>query len=112
MELYVKFLASLAFGLVGVGMVLKILLEKLFSEWDAFAELGQRLRMLSEGRALAPVERTEDVLLEIEKSKQSKISTRLVDLKREQLKELSVVEHRLRLPRQAILTPSSSAVPS
>ena len=46
-------------------------------------------------------ERTEDVMLEIEKSKTSDVTMRLIDRRREQLKELASVEKRLQMPQNS-----------
>lgn len=106
MALYMRFVMTLAFGLAGLGMVLKILLERLFHDWDLFADLGALGKAVWDGKALRLRERPEDIKLEIEKSRQPKLSTRLIDMKREELKEISAVEHRLNLPQQPIvLTP-------
>jgi hypothetical protein len=94
MELYMRFLVSLAAGLLGVGMVLKVLLDGLFNEWDAVADMGDlfrnglRLKQSSAGRA-------EDVMLELEKANAVVLTTSIYEQKRQELQELSAVETRL-----------------
>jgi hypothetical protein len=97
MELYIRFMTTLAFGLVGLGMVMKVLLENLFHDWDAFADLGAWMRSLSETKRPSwEEERVEDILLELEKAKAPTFNTRLIDVRREQLRERDAVEHRLK----------------
>ena len=103
MELYFRFMMTLAFGLVGLSVVLKVLLDGIFSEWDAFADLGDWLKGVSEGKGLVRTDRAEDIMLEIEKSKAPTMNTRLLDQKREQLKEINQVEHRLKMPNQPVV---------
>lgn len=107
MELYMKFVSTLAFGLVGAGMVLKIVLDELFMEWDAVADLAAWLKSWSESKTvLSLAGRREDVLLEAEKSRAVTLNTRLLEERRERLKEISAVEQRLHLSAQKIsLTP-------
>ncbi len=97
MALYVKFMFCLACGLAAMGLVLTILLSKLFHEWDMFADLGRLLRALFvPHKAPVPVLRAEDILLDAEKRNAKHIGgTRLIDQRREQLKQLNAVEHRL-----------------
>lgn len=111
MTMYVRFMATLAFGLIGIGLVLKILLEEFFNDWDAFTDLGAWWRDVLAGKGLMHRAKPEDVLLEIEKAKTGvELTTRLsggrqrvLDKRREQLKEISLVEHRLRLPNQPVV---------
>lgn len=107
MVLYVRFVISLAIGLLGLGLVLKIVMDQLLTDWDAAAAIREWWR----GRAAAKdirAERTEDVLLEIEKAKTTGVSMRLIDRRREQLNELASVEKRLQMPHHSgpiVLTP-------
>jgi hypothetical protein len=107
MELYVRFVGTLAFGLFGIGTVLKILLDELFAEWDAVADAKAWYKSLSERKGLlASLETREDVMLARENANATVMTTRLLDERRERLKELSVVEHRLNLKKDKIsLTP-------
>jgi hypothetical protein len=101
MELYVKFMSALAFGIVGAGLVLKILLETIFNDWDIFTDLSQRARLYLQGKHQVELLRPEDILLEAEKRGAPKHSTRLVDLRREQLRELEEIDTRLARAREA-----------
>ncbi|MEK7857941.1 MAG: hypothetical protein AAB320_02260 [Elusimicrobiota bacterium] len=104
MELYVRFMATLAGGLIGVGLVLKILLEGLFNEWDAFNDVASKMEMALSGKHHVGLIRPEDILLEAEKRNTPNVNSRLIDRRREQLKELDDVENRLNH------MPSSAAV--
>lgn len=95
MEMYMKFWGTLAVGLWGAGFVLKTLLDELFQDWDAWADLKAWIRGVLEGGKLTRLERAEDVMLEIEKAKSPTTSTRLLDQRREELREIERVEHRL-----------------
>lgn len=71
MELYVKFMFTLTVGLVGVGMVLKTLLETILHEWDMVREAGDAWNALFHARRpYASSVRAEDILMEIEAGKQ------------------------------------------
>ena len=100
MELYMEFMVALAFGLLGLGVVLTLLLERLFCDWDAPGEMRERFKALLEGKGISGLERTEDILLEIEKSRAATVNTRLIERKRAQLKEIDAVEHVLRRPNK------------
>lgn len=106
MQTYIRFMVDLAFGLAGVSLVLKVLLDGLFNDWDVVADVEATIKAMSDSKGLALSGRREDVMLEIEKSRASTFSTRLIDIRREQLKEIDDVEHRLSLPNHPIsLTP-------
>lgn len=109
MALYIRFIASLAVGLMGLGCVLKIVMDELLVEWDAFAAFVQWVTDLWSGKGLQRHQRTEDMLLEIEKAKTTEIGgLRLIDQRREQLRELASVERRLQAPPRSgpiVLTP-------
>lgn len=98
MDLYLRFMASLALGLLGLGLVMKISIERLFSEWDAFADLKAFIIRLYHGHGFLTTMRTEDVLLEAEKGKEQVVSTRLVDARRQELQEIDRVENQLAQP--------------
>lgn len=100
MEQYVKFMTSLAFGLLGVGLVLKVLLETIFNEWDAFNEVHARFQAYISGKHHVGLIRPEDILLEFENRNAPTTSTRLLDQRRHQLREIDDVETRLHLPAQ------------
>lgn len=96
MEMYIRFVTTLAFGLIGVGMVLKVLLEGIFSEWDAFNDIARRISRVASGKGgLVTHVRAEDILLEAEKKNFYAAGSRLVDHRRRQIQELNAVETRL-----------------
>ncbi len=99
MELYMRFISSLAFGLIGVGLVLRVLLDGLFNEWDAFHEIAEQASAVFSGRAPAVDHiRAEDILLEAEKQNTYSLvssGSRLADQKRQQIQELDEIETRL-----------------
>ena len=106
MDLYIKFMSTLAVGLAGAGMVLKILLDELFIEWDAFSDLMGWFRSVSEHKGwLARLERAEDAMLAAEKRKTITVNTRMLDERREQLNQLSQVDKRLGANAKITLTP-------
>ena len=114
MDMYLRFIASLAFGLLGLGFVLKMIIDTVFVQWDAYGEFVSWLREGGFVRRTAGG-RAEDLMLEIEKDKTPAMSTRMLDARREQLREIGVVEHRLQLStRQApvVLTPIVRSEPS
>lgn len=115
MDMYFRFIASLALGLLGLGFVLKMLIDTLFVQWDAYGDLLSWLREGGFVRRSTASGRVEDLMLEIEKDKTPTLNTRLLDARREQLREIGVVEHRLQLStRQApvVLTPIVPSEPS
>jgi len=95
MELYVKFMGTLAFGVVGVGLVLKILLETIFNEWDAFNDIADRANVYLKGKHQVELLRPEDILLEAEKRGGSQRQLSVLDARRAQLRQLEEIESRL-----------------
>ena len=110
MEFYMRFISSLAFGLIGMGMVLKVLLDGLFNEWDAFHEIAGKIALVCSSRGPAVEHaRIEDVLLEAEKQNTYSLvssGTRLAEQKRQQMRGFDGTESRLS-QGQASLTESS-----
>ena len=101
MELYARFILWLAVGLAGLGLVLKIVLDEFFGDWNAALELHGWARSSLTSWMHRHEGRTEDWLLDLEKAKTSTAnSMRLIDQRREQLRELASVEQRL-LPAAA-----------
>ena len=96
MELYVRFISTLAFGLIGLGVVMKVLFETIFEEWDAFNDISDRIMMscLGKGGHVEHVH-AEDILLEAEKRNVPDFNTRIVDWRRRQMKEIDEIETRL-----------------
>lgn len=104
MTQYFQFLGCLAVGMVGVGMVLTVLLEQLFADWDVVGEMGVVLREGLTGRKLSH-ERAEDVMLETEK-KAAGVGYIRIDQRRQQLADVASAERRLQAPKGSItLTP-------
>lgn len=107
MALYIRFMICLAVGLVGLGLVLKTVMETLLQDWDVVAELGEAWReRFSDKRSLGSA-RVEDLLLDREMMRTGEAPTvRLIDVRRQQLAEVAAVENRLKRPGGPIvLTP-------
>jgi hypothetical protein len=107
MEQYLKFMISLAAGLAGLGMVLVMVMDTLLVDYDAPAAFAEWCRDLMAGRALG-MYRAEDAMMEAEKAKDRGEPVRLVDQRREALRELAAVESRLQRPLHngpIVLTP-------
>lgn len=47
---YFRFMVCLGFGLFGMTLVLRILMDALFNDWDPMADLRRQLRLLSHKR--------------------------------------------------------------
>ncbi len=106
MDLYIKFMSTMAVGMLGAGLVLKVLLDELFLEWDAVAEAQTWFKTVSEHKGFfARLERAEDAMMEAEKSRAVTVNTRLLDERRQQLNQLSAVEKRLGSNVKITLTP-------
>ncbi len=101
--MYVKFMFTLTVGLVGVGMVLKTLLETVLHEWDAVAEAQHTWNsMFNTRRPYADSVRAEDILMEIEHDKAKRlVPQHSIDRRREALREVREVEDRLSAPPAA-----------
>jgi hypothetical protein len=97
MALYIRFMISLAFGLIGLGIVLKIVIDEMFCDWDALSEAKAWVRGVFFEKHRGHV-RAEDMLLEIEKAKTTQASFRLIDQRREALREIASVERRMKGP--------------
>ena len=99
MALYVKFMLTLAFGLAGLGLVMKILMDRVFVEGNFFAEIGEFIRSLTQRPTLVRLDRAEDILMLAEDTKPRELTTRLIEQRRERLNELSEVETAVNRPR-------------
>lgn len=111
MALYIRFMFCLAVGLVGLGIVLKTIIETLFHDWDLFAEIGEAWRAWMRGEDTSKHARVEDLLLdrELDKAENDAPSLRMLDERRKQLREVAAVESRLKRPQGPIvLTPLPS----
>ena len=113
MELYVRFISTLAFGLIGLGAVMKVLLETIFEEWDAFNDISERLMVTCSGKG-GHVDHVhaEDILLEAEKRNTPEMTTRVVDWRRRQMKELDEIETRLTKARPYGVVADTEIIPS
>lgn len=103
MELYLKFMFTLAVGLVGVGMVVTTLLETIFHDWDVARDLERGWRAVFSHKPQSSLVRAEDILLELEKSRREggrrhHAPADALDRRREALRELREAEHRLASP--------------
>lgn len=102
MQLYVKFLFTLTVGLIGVGLVLKTLLESLFREWDAVRDFRRWTRSLLQHRPASDPVRAEDILMELERGRREGRYQRQhghgMDRRREALREVREAEERLAAP--------------
>ena len=97
--MYVKFMFTLTVGLVGVGMVLKTLLETIFNEWDAVSEIRSGWHSLFRARPYADSVRAEDILIEIERDHaKRRMPERSIDRRREALRDIREAEDRLSVP--------------
>lgn len=99
MEMYIKFMFTLTVGLVGVGMVLKTLLETLLHEWDAVGEIRAGWHSMFHARPYADSVRAEDILMEIERDHVKKrMPAHELDRRREALRDIREAEDRLSSP--------------
>lgn len=108
MELYVRFMVSLAAGLVGLGLVMKIVMDELLVDYDAPAHIAAWCKDAISNKRLLRHSRAEDLMLEMEKARQTEGVVRGIDRRREQLRELASVESRLQGPAAKgpiVLTP-------
>lgn len=106
MLMYVRFVTCLAAGLAGIGLVMKVVIETLFHDWDVVADLGALFRYYFEEGHTVRHERAEDKLLADERVRaEGGAEPSKLELKRQQLKELASVENRLKRPGPVHLTP-------
>lgn len=97
--MYIKFMFTLTVGLVGVGMVLKTLLETILHEWDAVSEIQAGWHSLFRARPYADSVRAEDILMEIERDHVKRsMPAHEIDRRREALRDLREAEDRLSSP--------------
>lgn len=107
MELYVRFMISLAAGMAGLGLVLKVVMDELLLDYDAPAELQSWFKEFMSSKKLGH-RRAEDMMLEMEKARTTQMGVRQIDQRREALREIASVESRLQRPTQQgpiVLTP-------
>ncbi len=100
--MYIKFMFTLTVGLVGVGMVLKTLLDTILHEWDAVREIKNGWQSLFNPRPYADSVHAEDILMEIEHNyNKRRLPERAIDRRREVLRDIREAEDRLSLPAVA-----------
>jgi hypothetical protein len=96
MELYVRFISTLAFGLIGLGAVLKVLLETTFEEWDAFNDIAGRVALAYSGKGgQVDNSRAEDILMEAEHRASPAMNTRMTEVRRREMNEMDEIETQL-----------------
>ena len=97
--MYIKFMFTLTVGLVGVGMVLKTLLETILHEWDAVGEIKAGWHSMFHSRPYADSVRAEDILMEIERDHMKhRMPQHELDRRREALRDIREAEDRLSSP--------------
>jgi hypothetical protein len=100
---------TLSAGLIGLGLVLVIVMDQVLVDYDAPAEFMAWLKDVLAHKRLNLHYRTEDMLMELEKAKNTAGGLRLIDQRREQLRDIAAVESRLQRPNQPqgpiVLTP-------
>ena len=94
MELYGRFIVTLAFGLLGLGLVLQVLLDQVFSDWDVVADTRAGLRRLARGGLRH--RHAEDVLLDIDKDRPKEFTTRLSNTARRETVVLPAIPAAIR----------------
>ena len=98
MELYVKFMFTLTLGLVGVGLVMKTVLETLFSDWDPAQDMRRWWKSYSHRSSALDHVRAEDILQEIEGRRHGAVPrppALSIDRRRESLRDVDEAENRL-----------------
>jgi hypothetical protein len=101
MELYVKFMFTLTVGLVGVGLVMKTVLETLLSDWDPGVDLRRWWKAYSHRSSALEHVRAEDILQEIEGRRHGAVPRApvlAIDRRRESLRDVNEAENRLSSP--------------
>lgn len=105
MELYVRFMFTLALGLAGLAFVLTTVLERLLHDWDPGRDLYRWWRYYIHSRHVHAV-RAEDILLEAEALRRGRYEppapATTLDRRREELRALSEAESRLAAPRASL----------
>jgi hypothetical protein len=104
MELYVRFMFTLAIGLIGVGVLLTTVFETLLHDWDPARDIRRWWRTLNASRSHASEIRAEDILEQLQARRTGAAvssSSRVIDRRREALRSVSEAERRLAVPRAA-----------
>lgn len=99
--MYLKFMFTLTIGLVGMGIVLKTLLDTLFHEWDVVRDIQRVWHAIYYARPHAELVRAEDILMELDRDyNKRRMPERLIDRRREALRDLHEAEERLSVPQE------------
>ncbi len=109
MTMYLKFVSTMALGMLGIGLLMKVLLDRLFVDWDAVEDLETYVKDTYRGRRMHHVHLTEDILMEKEKARPTELSTRMIDKRREALREMDAVESRMHAPVETVPAPEVAA---
>ncbi len=109
MTMYLKFVGTMALGMLGIGLLMKVLLDRLFVDWDAVEDLETYVKDAYRGRRMNHVHLTEDILMEKEKARPTELTTRMIDKRREALREMDAVEHRLHAPVEVAPAPEAAS---
>ena len=100
MELYAKFMFTLAVGLAGVGVVIMTLLETLLLDWDPVVDAKGWWKQFSH-RPSGSV-RAEDILSELEGRRRGQFiqraGARAIDRRREVLRDMHAADERVASP--------------
>jgi len=102
MELYVRFMASLAFGLFGMGLVLTIVLDELFGDWNAAHQLHSEVSGYFAERMRRRDDVGERLRRELDRARATNPGLRQLEQRREELNQLASVERRLQAPPRGV----------
>ena len=105
MTFYVRFIFSLAVGLCGLGLVMTIVLDELFGDWNVGVAIHDWLSEFFARQSDIHRRHGADLRREIEKARTTAHNARLLQQRRERLRDLASVESRLVAPRGVVVTP-------
>lgn len=94
MTMYLRFIGSLILGLAGLGFILTMVLDRFFGDQEILAAWRDVWKRLREGPEIAPAARAEDAG-GLDSSSPRNLQTRLLDKRREQIREMNEVENKL-----------------
>jgi hypothetical protein len=101
MQLYVKFMFTLTLGLAGVGLVMKTVIETLFSDWDPVVDARRWWKNATHRHSGIESVRAEDILQELEGRRRGdapRPPARAIDRRRQSLRDVAQAEERLSSP--------------
>jgi hypothetical protein len=101
MQLYVKFMITMAVGLAGIGVMLKTLLDTLFAEWDPVHDARRWWRHVSHHRPERSRVSAEEILEELEGRRRGlpqPAPARTIERRRNVLRSVAEAEDRLASP--------------